>query len=80
MTSVVTLKVFCNFLVPQSDISLCIVNNGSQFCIATEVDHKISHTLNTAEKVDDSVLGGLLVESAGSVLYSLPENSGKSDA
>ena len=51
-----TLKILCNLLIPESHISLVVVNDGSQLGVSAEVNHEIIHALNALNEVNDFVL------------------------
>jgi hypothetical protein len=74
---VFALEIFCNLLVPEGDVGLVVVDDGSELVILAEVDHEICHALCAGDEVDDFLLAGLLVEGAGGVLDCLAEDGGQ---
>lgn len=76
----ITLEVFCDFLIPQSDVSLAIINDGSQFGISGQVVHENVHTFAALDEIDNLLLVILLVEGTDSVVDGLAENGGQTVA
>ena len=44
-----TQEIFGDLLVPERDISLVIVHDGTQFCVAGKVGHELVHALDALD-------------------------------
>ena len=71
---VLVLEILGDLLVPERDISLVIVHDGTQFCVAGKVGHELVHALDALDEIDNLVFLRLLVQGANSVVDSLAEN------
>ena len=69
-----TLEVLRNLLIPQSDITLVVVDNGAELCVAAQVVHELVHTLDAVNEVDDNLLGALLIERNRNIVDRLAED------
>jgi hypothetical protein len=71
------LEVFSNLLIPESDVGLVVVDDGSELFIAAEIVHERFHALYALDEIDDLLFIRLFVEGAGSVFDSLAEDGWK---
>lgn len=69
-----TLEIFCNLLIPQSDITLAVIDDRTKLRVPTEIRHKSLHPLYALNEVGDLLFVVLFIQSSGGVLDCLSEN------
>lgn len=75
-----TLEVFSNFFVPEGDVAFTVVDDWPKLGISAQVGHEGVHSIKTLDEVYDAVLGGLLIESARSIVDCLAQYGWKANA
>jgi hypothetical protein len=77
--SLLTLEVFGDFFVPERDVGFAVVDDWPKLCIPAQVGHERVHSFKTLYEVNDAVLGGLLIESARSIVDCLSQYGWKAN-
>jgi hypothetical protein len=70
---------FVTYLVPESDISSTIIDDGPQLAVLLEIVHKSLQSVDTVDKVDDSLFVVLLVQGLPDVVDGFTKNGRESD-
>ena len=67
------------YLVPESDISGTIIDNGPQLAVLLKIVHESLQSVDTVDEIDNSLFVVLLVQSLPDIVDGFTENGGKSD-
>ena len=67
------------YLVPKSDISSTIIDDGPQFAVLLEIVHESLQSVDTVDEVDNSLFVVLLVQSLPDIVDGFTENGRESD-
>lgn len=78
--TLLTLEVFGDFFVPERDVGFTVVDDRPKLGIPAQVCHERIHSFKTLYEVNDAVLGGLLIESARSIVDCLSQYGWKANA
>lgn len=73
------MEVLGDFFIPESDISLAIVDDRTKLGITGQIGHETVHAIDALDQVLDLVLIVLVVESLDRVLDALAQNGGQTD-
>jgi hypothetical protein len=67
------------YLVPESDISSTVIDDGPQLAVLLEIVHESLQSVDTVDEIEDSLFVVLLVQSLPDIIDGFAENGGKSD-
>ena len=67
------------YLVPESDISGTIIDNGPQLAVLLKIVHESLQSVDTVDKVEHSLLIVFLVQGLPNIVDGFTENGGKPD-
>ena len=79
MSAIVRLEYNVAYLVPESDISSTVIDNGPQLAVLLEIVHESLQSVDTIDKVDNSLFVVFLIQGLPDIVDGFTENGGKSD-